>query len=345
MVSALRVALPPLEHLTPTSVVVFALFDRRGRLQRSGELPLTSLATTLPGVPVHAILSPGDAVIATVDIPPVPASRIEAAVQGRVEPMALSELEDLCIAYSRRDASGRVQVSWADRGPLLRGWRLLHDAGLHVQSLIATELALPEGDPTPSKPLTLPVDDRWRAPLPDWSLARPEWRPAQHAQRWRQSIRWAIAAVLAWAVGLHLHAAQLRSEEDRLRQQIETAVLTAFPDIPTLLDPMRQAQAQVDALRQSHGQPVDDAFMRLAMGAADRMAFAAGHVSKLHYHDGQLSLSLAEGYTPDSNTDAGKSTSMGLSETSDLSIQPDPESGNRWHIRRTGDASATRATP
>ena len=82
----LRLALPPLATLTAHSRIAFALFDRHGRLLRSGEQNLEQLAAALPARQAYAILHPTDAVVATVDVPPLPASRLDAAVQARVNP-------------------------------------------------------------------------------------------------------------------------------------------------------------------------------------------------------------------------------------------------------------------
>src|SRR5690606_34724091 len=132
------------------------------------------------------------------------------------------------------------------RHSLLQAWRVLHEAGLDIKAFIPFELALPPGEPDPGRPLGLPVDARWRAPLPAWSLARPEWRPARRTRRWRGPLRWAAAAVLLWLGGLHLHAAQLRNEEQALRTGMERAVREAFPSLTAILDPLRLAQGQVD---------------------------------------------------------------------------------------------------
>ena len=349
MVTQLRIALPPLHTLTPDTLVEFALFDKRGRLQRSSEVALNALTEAVPGAGVHAILHPGDAIVTTINVPPVPAARLEAAVHGRVEPMVLSELDDLCIAHGRRAPSGDVQVCWTDRRQLLRAWQLMHETGLKVLSLTPVELLNADKESTGvSLPLRLPVDGdiRWQSPLPDWSLARPEWRPAQQERRWRSSIRWAVAAALAWMVGLHLYAAQLHTEEERLRQQMELAFLEAFPTIPTVLDPVRQAQAQVNALRERQGQPTEDAFMSLAISAASHMPFAAGHVSALSYGDGELRLTLAESRSTDTRSTAINGTEAGSSQSSaSLRIEQDPDASNQWRIRRAPSlASSNSAT-
>ena len=333
----LRIALPPLATLTPHSRLAFALFDRQRRLLRSGEQALEELSTALPTRQTYAILHPGDAVVAMADVPPLPASRLDAAVRARVETMTLSDLQSLCIAHGPRQPDGRVQVAWTSRRPLLEGWQLLHEAGLNIRALVPLELALPEADPQPDQALALPVDARWQAPLPGWSLARPEWRPARHTRRWRSSLRWAAAATLLWAGGLHLYAAQLRDEVQAVQAHMEHTVRTAFPAIPVLLDPLRQTRGEVERMRLEHGQATPDDFLPLSLEAARILSFAAGHVKSLHYADGQLTLNLAEGHTPPADETAMRQAAA----SAGLLLDKDATHAHVWHLGR-GDSSQER---
>lgn len=330
MKQSLRLALPPLSQLNAQSIIAFALLDRHGKVLRSGEQSLDKLAAALPSRQVQAILHPGDAVVATVELPPLPAGRLEAAILARVEPMVLSELDDLCIAHGPRLPDGRIQVAWAGRRPLRGAWQNLHDAGLEVQALVPAELALPAQDPHPQQPLRLPADARWQAALPDWSLARPELRPNQQARRWRPGLRWAAAAALVWLAGLHWHAAQLRGEIQTLQKQTEQTVRAAFPSLSVLLDPLRQTRNQLAQLRQTHGLSAQDDFMPLALDSARVLAFAEGHVTTLHYRDQSLSLTLAEGYAPPADESALEARAAAAS----LVLNKDAEQPHVWHLRR-----------
>jgi len=329
----LRLALPPLAELTPTSTVAFALLERDHRLVRSGQLPLDQLAGAVPVEHVQAILHPDDAIVVSLTVPPLPARQLDAAVQASVEPMALTDIADLCIAHGPRGADGRLDAAWTDRRALLKAWRQLGEAGLSIAALVPFGLAVPQDDPRPDQPLTLPVDARWLAPVPGWSLARAEWRPVPATNRWRSASLWAGAAALLWLAGLQLYAAQLRGEARALQAGTEHAVHEAFPAIAIIVDPLRQAQGQRDALRLAGGASGDDDFMPLALGAARVLAFAEGHVAALRYEKGQLTLTLAEGYTPPAN----EAVLQQAAAVQSLTLRKDEKIAHTWHVRRAGD--------
>jgi len=312
--------------------MAFALFDRGGDLLRSGELPLQELARTVPVDRVEAILHPHDAIVVTAQLPPLPARRLDAAVQGSVEPLTLGDVTELCIAHGPRAADGSVRIAWASRQALLDAWRCLADAGLRLAAIVPHALALPDGDPHPQQALALPVDARWRAPLPGWSLARPEWRPVSSTHRWRGAARWAGAAALLWLLGLNLYAAQLRGEAQAVQASTEQAVRRAFPSIGIVIDPVRQAQGARDRLRLADGAASEDDFMPLVLGAAGVLGFAAGHVASLHYEKGVLTLVLAEGYEPPANEAALHQAAAVRS----LALQKDADAAHTWHVRRAG---------
>lgn len=339
MKQSLRLALPPLASLTPDTPIPFALFDRGGSIRRSGTLPASQLATLAPGRRAQAILHPGEAVVTVVDLPPVPARRLDAAVQGRIEPMALEPLGELCVAHGPQTADGTVQAAWVSRRLLLKAWQMLHDAGLKLDAIVPFELALPQGDPTPHAPLELPADDRWRAPLPAWSLARAQWRPAARHSRWRAPLAWAAAALGLWLAGLNLYAVQLRGEARALQVRNEQAVREAFPEIPVIIDPLRQARNQYDMLRAGQGMTAHDDFMPVALDAAQVLSFAAGHVAALHYHDGRLRLELAPGYTPPA--DEAALTRAAAAQA--LDVRKDSDAANVWIVERAVTGSPKEA--
>ena len=341
MKTRLRLALPPLAAIGPESAVPFAVFDRADRLLRSGELPLAQLAAAVPADEAQAILHPDDAVVLAIELPPLPAKRLGEAVQASVEPLALSDVADLCIAHGPRGPDGRVTVVWAERRALLEAWRRIDAAGLKLAAIAPLALALPEGDPRAGKALALPVDALWHAPLPRWSLARPEWRPATQTRRWHSAALWAGAAALLWTAGLHIHAAQLRSEAQRLQSATEQAVLAAFPSIPIVIDPVQQARSQRDMLRRGAGAAGGDDFLPLALVAAKVLDFAAGHVSSLHYEQGKLTLVLTEGYTPPSNETALHQAAAVQS----LALVKDEQAPHTWRFQRAGARSSGEARP
>ncbi len=326
----LRIALPPLAELGADTRMAFVLVDRHGRVLRSGEHTPVQLAALAPGGRAQAVLSPGDAVVATVDLPPVPTRRLDAAVLGRIEPMVLGTLDDVCVAHGPQNPDGTVHAVWASRAALMRGWQILHEAGIRLDAIVPLELALPAGDARPHDALALPADGRWLAPLPPWSLARPEWRPARHTQRWRAPLRWAAAAAVLWIAGLNLYAAQLRSEVEALQRSTEQAVRDAFPSISAVIDPLRQARNQRDMLRSARGVSGQDDFMPLALAAAQVLGFAAGHVAALHYQEDRLTLVLADGYSPPTD----ETTLHAAAAASNLALRKDNDAAHTWHIQR-----------
>jgi len=318
--------------------MAFALFGRDGSLLRSGELPLEELARAVPVDRVEAILHPHDAIVVTAQLPPLPAKRLDEAVHGCVEPLALSDTAELCIAYGPRAADGSICIAWTGRQALLNAWRRLADAGLRLTAIVPHALALPAGDPGTDQALALPVDARWRAALPRWSLARPEWRPVSSTHRWRGAARWAGAAALLWLLGLNIYAAQLRGEVRDVQASTERAVRAAFPSIGIVIDPVRQAQSARDRLRLANGTARADDFMPLVLGAAQVLDFAAGHVAALRYEKEVLTLVLAPGYEPPANEAALHQAAAARS----LALQKDDDAAHTWHVRRAGSREPAR---
>ncbi|CAM5201500.1 General secretion pathway protein L OS=Castellaniella defragrans OX=75697 GN=HNR28_001601 PE=3 SV=1 [Castellaniella defragrans] len=325
-----RLLLPPLSELTPAMPLAFALVGRDGRLLRSGQLepqPLAALAGTWP---VHAIVRDGDAVVTRLTVPPVTARRLGDAVRSSVEPMTLSDLDRLLVAHGPRQADGTVAVAWTAREPLERAWSLLASAGLNVVSLVPHALALPEGDPHPDQVLELPAGPRWLAPLPAWSFTGPARRPAGGAGRWRQPAAWAAVACGVWVVGLNVHAARQSGRLDAMRESMRQTVQQAYPQIPVVVDPLRQARQQRDALRLADGDQAADDFIPLALSTAQVLGFAQGHVLGLRYAGGQLTLTLAEGYRPPVDEAALARTAAGQG----IRLERDAARPHVWHAAR-----------
>lgn len=337
MKNRLRLALPPLAQITPESLMTFALFNRAGQLQRSGELPLGDLAKALPVENVQAVLHPDDTIVVTISLPPLQARRLDAAVEASVEPMALSDISNLCIAHGPRAADGNLCVAWTDRRSLLQAWQHLGDAGLTVVALVPHSLALPKNDPDPAQPLTLPVDARWEATLPRWSLARPEWRPVTQTRRWRGAALWGSAAALLWLAGVQIHATQLRNEVLELQTATEEAVITAFPSIAIVIDPVQQARNERDMLRLAGGIAGEDDFMPMALATAKVLRFADGHVVSLRYENDTVTVTLAEGYAPPANEAALDQAAAVQS----LVLKKNDNIAHTWHIRRASQSDQT----
>lgn len=290
----LRLALPALADFGEDSPLPYAWFDRRGRCARQGELTLRALGHAYPQAACEAVLHPADVIATTVHIPDVARARFAAAVHSALEPLVLSDLDALAIGHGPRGADGAVPLAWAAREPVRRAWSLLNAQGLRAHALIATQTLAPDASaPDASTPLRDPADPRWLAPSPSWSLAMPRLAPAR-ASRWRPVWRWSAAAAVVWIAGLNGYASQLRAEADALRDRMRRQVLAAFPDLPVVLDPARQAQQGLDALQANRGAAGAGDFLPLARAAAQALPFAADKVARLTYADQSLTLQLAD---------------------------------------------------
>ncbi len=285
----LRLALPALADFGEDSPLPYAWFDRRGRCARQGELTLRALGHAYPQAACEAVLHPADVIATTVHIPDVARARFAAAVHSALEPLVLSDLDALAIGHGPRGADGAVPLAWAAREPVRRAWSLLNAQGLRAYALIATQTLAPDA----STPLRDPADPRWLAPSPSWSLAMPRLAPAR-ASRWRPVWRWSAAAAVVWIAGLNGYASQLHAEADALRDRMRRQVLAAFPDLPVVLDPARQAQQGLDALQANRGAAGAGDFLPLARAAAQALPFAADKVARLTYADQSLTLQLAD---------------------------------------------------
>jgi general secretion pathway protein L len=93
-----------------------------------------------------------------------------------------------------------------------------------------------------------------------------------------------------WLGGLNILAAQQASEGEALQQSIHDRVARAFPELPLIMDPLKQAQQRVDALRASRSVAGDADFMPLAQAAARLLPAGGFEVSALSYQDGVLSI-------------------------------------------------------
>lgn len=289
MKNTLRIALPALEEFGADSPLPYAWFDRRGRCVRQGELALRALGNAWPQAMCEAVLHPADVIAATVQIPAVARAHFGAAVRGALEPLVLSDLDSLAIGYGARAADGSVPLAWSPREPVRRAWGLLSQQGLRVRALIAPQALAP----ATNAPLRDPADPRWHAPSPAWSLAMPQLAPVS-VSRWQPVWRWGALAAVVWIAGLNIYAAQLRGEADALQRGMHDQVLAAFPNVPVVLDPARQAQQGLDALQANRGAANAGDFLPLARAAAQALPFAADKVAHLTYADQALTLQLAD---------------------------------------------------
>jgi general secretion pathway protein L len=336
---ALRIALPSMRALTPDTPVPFVLLDRDRRILRAGELPLRDIAPALPAARVEAVLHPHDTVDTRIQLPPLRGERLLAAAIASVEPLTLSATDELAIAFGPREPDGQAPVAWTDRGALVRAWTTLAEAGLHVVAFYPTRALLPDEAAQLTVPLTLPADARWQQPAPPWSLALAELRPAaQGGWRWRAPLAWGAAALAVWLGGLNIHAAQLAAEGEALQESIHDRVAQAFPELPVIIDPLKQAQQRLDALRAARGATSDGDFMRLALASTRLLPAGQMQLSALSYQDGVLSIDVDAGGDAAPTVD---STAQRQAGTLGLRLEA---TGTGWKIAPAPLADRTGAT-
>ena len=334
MRTQIRLALPRLKLVNPESPIEYAVLDRHLTVLSSGKARLRDLQKMAGSAPVHAIIHPADAVVATINLPNIPASKFDAAVLTSIEPMILGDLSEIAVGHSARQKDGQLTVAWASRKDLLQAWTHLLEAGLKIDKLVPCQLAIPAQDDRPTQPLSLPANERWTAPLSDWSLASTRNRPSVSTHRWRSSIRWLVAASLLWIVCLNLYAWRLDQEVQTVKTYIRDTVSRTFPEIPTLLDPVVQAQKQVALNRTRYGSHAADDFIALAVVSAEIMTFAKGSVTSLLYEDGKLRLVLSESSSASTDIEALNRRAGTMS----LAITQDPAERSTWIVQSSASS-------
>jgi general secretion pathway protein L len=141
--SQLKVALPPLAELDLHSELHCAWLDRQGQVTREERHSLSQLSQLSKLPPLVCFLHPADSLLASLDLPPLPANKIVAAVQCAAQALMLGDSSEMHIAHSARDEAGQVQIAWAPRQHLLRFGQLLKSAGLNLRGLYPAPYSLP----------------------------------------------------------------------------------------------------------------------------------------------------------------------------------------------------------
>lgn len=411
MKTTLRLELPTLQALTAGSRIAFALLDRQHNLLRAGELPLSEIADSVPGSRVEAILHPGDTIVTSVVVPPLPPHRLSAAVAGAVEPMLLGDIETLAVAHGARNADGSVAVAWGPREALARAMHTLAQHGLAADALLPAPLvlALPasgwtamerdsqlvvrsgtqsgycwaidpysqadgtepaaaalllaieqENPPAISwvEPLpawwaapvgvethVLPAAARWTGIAPIWSLALPDLRPRNSGnRRWQRPLAWSVAAAAVWLVGLNVHAWQLTREESALRLRMIAQVKAAFPDLPVIVDPLKQAEQRRDALRSADGKFGDSDFLPMSLAVAQVLPQAASNLKTLSFVDAELRMKLVDDGIGMSGPTA-PSTAKPAASGRQIILQRNTPANNNDAPNRPGNSQAASIAP
>lgn len=175
----LRIALAPLDQLHADTSVHFAWLGRDAQVQDQGQATLQQLAEQAGGAPVELTLHPGDSLLAELELPPLAAARLSAAVHCAAEPLTLDNSVEQNIIHGPRSAAGKVPMAWLPRTVIEGLFPLLARLPLKVRALYPAPFFLPveEGSWTACLHDGYLVvrqerDAGWVHPLPDIALAQ-----------------------------------------------------------------------------------------------------------------------------------------------------------------------------
>ncbi|CDF93223.1 MULTISPECIES: type II secretion system protein GspL [unclassified Pseudomonas] len=141
--SRLRIALAPLDGLGLDSPVPFARLDRQGQVRDAGRSTLRALGQGTKHLAVECFLHPRDSLLTSLELPPLSAAKITAAVTCAAQALMLGADDQMQVAHGPRGADGQVQVAWLDRESLGALGRILLQAGLKLRGLYPAAYALP----------------------------------------------------------------------------------------------------------------------------------------------------------------------------------------------------------
>jgi len=331
--SLIRLCLPPLAELTLDSPINVAWLDRQGQVSRLGTSSLLELGRDGKKASVECFLHPQDSLLASIELPLLPASKIHAAVQCAAQALILGPVEDVHVAHSLRDAAGRVHIAWLARQALQPLMQMLERAGLKLRGLYPAPYALaPTNGPVAwledghwllrydlqhaeVQPVleegvdglgvqrldpTAPGHPRWTGPVPGWGLHSGWQSQRGEPKGWGRALACAVLAVTVWTLGLNLYAAREASQGQQLKRQMTERVKQAFPELPVILNPLQQARQQLTARQTGSVADPGQRFASLVTQAGSGMPFMAGNLQRLVFADGALQLSLVADGRPSS---------------------------------------------
>ncbi|WP_256581543.1 type II secretion system protein GspL [Pseudomonas sp. QC2] len=140
---SVRIALPPLNSLTPDTELAFARLDRNGRVSQTGVSTLALLGQTAQSQSVECFLHPMDSVLTQLQLPPLSAAKTQAAVMCAAQALILGRIEQMHIAHSPGDADGHVFLSWLPTSVLERFGEVLSQHRLKLRGLYPAPYGLP----------------------------------------------------------------------------------------------------------------------------------------------------------------------------------------------------------
>lgn len=226
----------------------------------------------------------------------------------------------------------------------LQAWPVFRDAPqLHLYPAV-TEWPWEQS----GKPVQRYTADQAWCPNPGLSLAVADILPQQGLSSLaKKNLVWFGAALLIAIVGLNLYARQLNQEVQTLHQRMTQRVRQTFPQLPIVVDPLKQAQQQHAALLGQTGQSSETDFIPLSLAAAELLPELNNQVRRLTFKNGELTLELAPSAasTLGGNRAEGATPPVALSEAQQrkadaLNLQIEVD-GSTWRIRPTSAAAST----
>lgn len=179
MSTLLRIVLPALDGLRPEAEVEYAWLNRQGNLDNHGIASLAELGRQARGKAVELVLHPDDSLLASLELPPLPATRLGDAVRCAADGLVLGGCEGLQLVHGPRQADGRVQLAWLERERLQRLLHGLRQCALEPRGLYGAPFFLAADKGTACAQLRdgqLLVRDGaqggWVHPLPEDCLPR-----------------------------------------------------------------------------------------------------------------------------------------------------------------------------
>jgi general secretion pathway protein L len=223
-------------------------------------------------VPV-LLLHPDDAVLLTLQPPPVAARHRQAALEAMVESLWPGPLSELVCRFSAPNSQGQVMASLFPTRVLACLQRLLEELPPAWRSSLRV----------------LPLD-ACTAPGPV-----PAWVPEQAGQstRYYHWLAWIALWLALLSAGLGLDAWRHEQAADTLRSSIEAEFRRAFPQVPVVLDPVAQARRLMRA-GTSDGPDSGTRLADLLARMAQQEPRLAGRITAITWRDGSWSFTLTE---------------------------------------------------
>lgn len=145
--SRVLLALPPLHSLSLDSACEYARLDRNGQVSATGQCTLAQLGQGAKTPALECFLHPQDSLLASIELPPLSASRLKLAVACAADALILGQPQQMHVAHSPREASGQVHLAWLATSSLQALGGLLAEARLKLRGLYPAPYVLPVPPP------------------------------------------------------------------------------------------------------------------------------------------------------------------------------------------------------